>query len=57
MKKISSDKNIPIMYITFDTQNSDTGLETRLEAFYDMLCMNKEKNKILFESTGEILDG
>lgn len=57
LQKISSDKNIPIMYITFDTQNSDTGLETRLEAFYDMLCMNKEKNKILFESTGEILDG
>lgn len=57
LQKISTDKNIPIMYLTFDTQNSDTGLETRLEAFYDMLCMNKEKNKIKLENTGEVLNG
>lgn len=55
LQKISNDKNIPIMYLTFDTQNSDTGLETRLEAFYDMLCMNKEKSKI--ENVGEVLNG
>ena len=57
LQKISNDKNIPIMYLTFDTQNSDTGLETRLEAFYDMLCMNKEKNKIQTEITEEVLNG
>lgn len=44
LQKISIDKNIPIMYLTFDTQNSDTGLDTRLEAFYDMLCMKKKKS-------------
>lgn len=49
LQKISKDKNIPIMYLTFDTQNSDIGLKTRLEAFYDMLCMNKE-NKSLSNS-------
>ena len=30
------------MYLTFDTQNSDTGVNTRLEAFYDMLSMKRE---------------
>ena len=44
LQKISIDKNIPIMYLTFDTQNSDTGLDTRLEDFYDMLCMKKKKS-------------
>ena len=30
---------------TYDSQTSDTGLDTRLEAFYDMLSMKKEKSK------------
>ena len=42
LQKISIDKNIPIMYLTFDTQTSITGLRTRLEAFYDMLSMKKK---------------
>lgn len=57
LQKISKDKNIPIMYLTFDTQNSTTGIKTRLEAFYDMLCMNKEKNKVNANDTEEVLDG
>ena len=44
LQKISRDYNIPIMYLTFDTQNSDTGVNTRLEAFYDMLSMKREKS-------------
>lgn len=48
LQKISIDKNIPIMYLTFDTQNSDIGLDTRLEAFYDMLSM-KKKNDIYLQ--------
>ena len=42
LQKVSRDYNIPIMYLTFDTQNSDTGVNTRLEAFYDMLSMKRE---------------
>lgn len=57
LQKISKDKNIPIMYLTFDTQNSNTGIKTRLEAFYDMLSMNKERNKVTNENTKEVLDG
>lgn len=57
LQKISKDYNIPIMYLTFDTQNSDTGIKTRLEAFYDMLCMRKYKEKLNIKKTKEVLDG
>lgn len=46
LQKISIDNNIPIMYITFDSQMSEEGFNTRIEAFYDMIKMNKEKNKL-----------
>lgn len=43
LQKVSEDFAIPILYLTYDSQTSDTGLDTRLEAFYDMLAMKKEK--------------
>ncbi len=43
LQKISDEKNVPIMYLTFDGQTSMTGIKTRLEAFYDMLVMKREK--------------
>ena len=43
LQKISEEKNVPIMYLTFDSQTSQTGIKTRLEAFYDMLVMKREK--------------
>ena len=45
LNKISNEKNIPIIYLSFDTQTSNTGLKTRLEAFNDMLLMRKERKK------------
>ncbi|MEI3376657.1 MAG: hypothetical protein V8R08_02255 [Coriobacteriales bacterium] len=42
LQRISSDFRIPTLYLTYDAQTSDTGLDTRLEAFYDMLAMKKE---------------
>lgn len=41
LQNISRDFNIPILYFTFDSQTSDTGIQTRLEAFYDMIMMRK----------------
>jgi predicted nucleotide-binding protein (sugar kinase/HSP70/actin superfamily) len=41
LKNISDDYRIPILYLTYDSQTSDTGLQTRAEAFYDMLKMRK----------------
>ena len=43
LHNISADYKIPILYMSYDTQTSDTGIETRLEAFYDMIAMRKEK--------------
>ena len=45
LQKVSDDFHMPILYLTYDSQTSDTGLDTRLEAFYDMLAMKKEKAK------------
>lgn len=45
LQKISRQKNIPIMYLTFDEQTTATGVKTRIEAFYDMLKMKKEQEK------------
>lgn len=44
LQKISNDYSIPIMYLTFDEQTTSTGMNTRIEAFYDMLKMKKEKS-------------
>ncbi len=42
LQNISADYKMPILYLTYDTQTSDTGLDTRLEAFYDMISMRKK---------------
>lgn len=44
LQRISAEKEIPIMYLTFDSQTSKTGIKTRIEAFYDMLMMKKEQD-------------
>ena len=43
LQNISNDYKIPILYFSFDSQTSETGIKTRLEAFYDMIVMRKEK--------------
>ncbi|WP_407306470.1 hypothetical protein [Desulfosporosinus sp. SB140] len=45
LQNISNDYKIPILYFSFDTQTSETGFNTRLEAFYDMIIMRKETKK------------
>lgn len=42
IRRVAEDYKIPVLYLTYDTETSDTGLMTRLEAFYDMLAMKKE---------------
>ncbi len=42
LQRVSSDYKVPILYLSYDTQTSDTGLDTRLEAFYDMIAMKKK---------------
>ena len=42
LHNISSDYKVPVLYLTYDSQTSDVGLMTRLEAFYDMIEMRKK---------------
>ncbi|MFA5012948.1 MAG: hypothetical protein WC520_00070 [Candidatus Paceibacterota bacterium] len=42
LHKISNDYKFPIIYFSFDSQTSETGVKTRLEAFYDLLIMKKK---------------
>jgi predicted nucleotide-binding protein (sugar kinase/HSP70/actin superfamily) len=41
LQNISRDYKIPILYFSFDSQTSETGVKTRLEAFNDMILMKK----------------
>jgi predicted nucleotide-binding protein (sugar kinase/HSP70/actin superfamily) len=42
LQNISRDYHIPVLYFSFDSQTSEVGVKTRLEAFCDMLTMKKE---------------
>lgn len=42
LQNISRDYEIPILYLTFDTQTGEAGIKTRLEAFHDMILMRNE---------------
>jgi len=43
LHKMSKDYKVPIIYFSFDSQTSETGVKTRIEAFYDMLTMKRKK--------------
>lgn len=43
LTRLSRDMGIPLIHLSFDTQTSETGLETRLEAFCDMLEMRRNE--------------
>lgn len=42
LEKIENEYNIPIIYFSFDSQDNEVGINTRLEAFYDMILQKKE---------------
>lgn len=43
INKIANNYNKPVLFFSFDSATSETGIQTRLEAFYDMLEMRKNK--------------
>jgi len=45
LQNMSGDFGVPVMYLTFDTESSETGVHTRLEAFHDMIVMKGLKQK------------
>ena len=42
INKVCTDYKMPIIYFSFDSETSETGIKTRLEAFYDMLKSRKD---------------
>ena len=42
LETISNEYEIPIIYFSFDSNNSEVWIDTRLEAFYDMLKAKKK---------------
>jgi len=45
INKIASKYEVPLLFFSFDSATSETGIKTRLEAFYDMLEMRKRNWK------------
>ena len=45
LQNLCNDEKVPIMFLTFDTNTSETGVKTRLEAFYDMIQMRRNNDK------------
>lgn len=45
MPYISDEYGIPIIYMSFDAEDNEVGVDTRLEAFYDMIKMKKESKE------------
>lgn len=43
LRNLSRDMNIPVLHFSFDSQTSETGVRTRLEAFYDMVEARRGK--------------
>lgn len=42
IKKVANDKQIPIIFFSYDCETSKEGINTRLEAFYDLIKFRKE---------------
>ena len=45
MQKINDEYGIPIIYMSFDAEDNEVGVDTRLEAFYDMIKMKRDNTK------------
>ena len=41
LQNMSRDLDVPVMYLTFDTETGEAGVHTRLEAFVDMIAMKR----------------
>ena len=44
MPLISDEYGIPIVYMSFDAEDNEVGIDTRLEAFYDMIKMKRKSS-------------
>lgn len=47
LQNLSKSNRFPILFFSFDSQTSEAGVNTRLEAFYDMLVMRRKRNEMI----------
>lgn len=47
INKICKEYNMPILFFSFDSNTSSIGIKTRCEAFYDMIEMRKQDERLL----------
>ena len=47
INKIAHEYNVPVIFFSFDANTDETGIITRLEAFYDMIEMRRQNEKML----------
>ena len=47
LSKISEDYNTPILYLSFDGENNISNIDTKIEAFKDMIESKKERNELI----------
>ena len=43
LNKISEDYQVPILYLSFDGENNISNIDTKIEAFYDMIKSKKQR--------------
>lgn len=43
IQRVAEENKMPILFFSFDSQTSEEGVRTRLEAFYDLIQFRKEK--------------
>ena len=43
LSKVSEDYQVPILYLSFDGENNIANIDTKIEAFYDMIKSKKER--------------
>ncbi len=47
INKICKEYDVPVIFFSFDANTSETGIKTRIEAFYDMIEMRKKNERML----------
>ena len=44
IKKVCNDYNVPVVFLSFDTNSNETGVSTRIEALLDLIEMRKKND-------------
>lgn len=47
INKVCNDYDVPVIFFSFDANTSEVGIKTRIEAFYDMIEMRKDSERML----------